>query len=71
MKTINKYICEICNTEYKNADDCERCEKNHKTMLPNIKSCRYSSIGINKSGYPSSVILEFNDGEIITYKRCY
>lgn len=30
MKKVEHYICEVCNTEYKEKKSAERCEKSHK-----------------------------------------
>ncbi len=68
MKTIQKFQCEVCHTEYAKKEDCQNCEEGHK-KVEGICSTRYVSIRQNGSGYPVSVDIEFDNGEVITYKR--
>lgn len=68
MKTLEKYQCEYCHTEYREKSACERCEKNHK-VKSKIKKTVYQSYEIDRSGYPMRINIEFENGETITYKR--
>ena len=68
MKTLEKYQCEYCHTEYHEKSACERCEKNHK-VKPKIKKTIYQSYEMDRSGYPMRINIEFENGETITYKR--
>ncbi len=68
MKTLHKFQCEVCHTEYAKKEDCQKCEKGHK-KAGGIYGTRYVSIGQSGSGYPISVDIRFDNGEIITYKR--
>lgn len=68
MKEVKHYICDICNTEYNNKCQCEQCEKSHKKTAK-IKAAHYISVTQNKKGYPQKIDVEFEDGEILTYKR--
>lgn len=68
MKTIERYVCEICKTEYKNKADAELCEGNHK--IPK-KIVGYHAISRNQNlkGTPTSIDVLMSDGSIFTYKR--
>ena len=68
MKELSKYQCEYCHTEYRIKSDCERCEKNHK-IKPKISKSVYQSYEMDKSGYPMRINIEFENGEVVTYKR--
>lgn len=68
MKTLSKYQCEYCHTEYREKSVCEQCEKNHK-VKPKIKMSIYQSFEMDRRGYPIRINIEFENGETITYKR--
>lgn len=68
MKMLEKYQCEYCRTEYREKCDCEQCEKNHK-VKPKIKKIFYQSYKIDRSGYPTLINIEFENGETVSYKR--
>lgn len=68
MKEIKHYICEICNTEYNSKGACERCEESHKKTAKIVKA-HYISVTQNQKGYPQKIDVQFEDGEILTYKR--
>ena len=36
MKVIERYRCELCNTEYSDKKKAEECEKNHKKNLKRL-----------------------------------
>jgi len=69
MKELNRYMCEYCNTEYKEKDVAEKCEANHKHNAKIVKM-RYLPLKNNKSGYPVSIDVTFEDGMTVMYKRC-
>ena len=68
MKTLSKYQCEYCHTEYREKNACEQCEKNHK-VKPKIKKNVFLCYEMDRSGYPTKINVEFENGEVITYKR--
>lgn len=68
MKTVQKYRCEVCNTDYADKAEAVSCEKNHK-IPQSIVSARYLSKNMNDLGYPVSVTVRMSNGEDIIYKR--
>ena len=68
MKKIERYVCEICGTEYTDKARCQKCEKSHKTATE-IIDARYLSLHQNEQGYPVSVTIKFNDGKTVIFKR--
>ncbi len=68
MKVIEKYRCEVCNTEYTDRKKAEACENCHKQPVK-ITDTRYLPIGQNRTGYPVSVTIKMSDGEEVIYKR--
>lgn len=68
MKTLQKYQCEVCHTEYADKRDAESCEKNHK-IPKSIVEARHQPKSQNGKGYPVAITVLMNDGEHITYKR--
>lgn len=68
MKTLSKYQCEYCHTEYREKSACEQCEKNHRKK-PKIKKSVYLPYGMDGTGYPMRINIEFENGKIIAYKR--
>lgn len=68
MKVIERYRCELCNTEYSDKKKAEECEKNHKKPKK-IVSYRHLAIGQNLKGYPVSVDVLMDDGNTVTFKR--
>ena len=68
MKELSKYQCEYCKTEYTDKNACAECEANHKTAAK-ITAKVYSPYRSDKSGYPNSINIEFEDGRVIKYKR--
>ena len=68
MKAIERYKCELCNTEYSVKKKAEECEKNHKKPKK-IVSCRYLSKGANLKGYPVSIDVFMDDGNTVTFRR--
>ena len=68
MKEVAKYQCEYCHTEYREKNKCVECEKNHK-IKPKIKKSVFQPYEQDRSGYPMRINIEFENGEVITYKR--
>lgn len=68
MKEQKLYICEYCNTSYKDKKQCQACEKGHCKPVK-IKDCRYISLNNNIKGYPNSIYVEMEDGTTQIYKR--
>ena len=68
MKTVQKYQCEVCHTEYAKKEDAVRCEKNHK-VPQTIVNARHLPIGQNGTGYPITITVRMSDGQEVTYKR--
>lgn len=68
MKTLQKYQCEVCHTEYAREKDAEECEKSHKIPLT-IKSARHLAKAQNGTGYPVAITVHMSDGKDITFKR--
>ena len=68
MKSVQKYQCEVCHTEYAKKEDAMRCEKNHKIPQA-IVSARHSPKGQNGTGYPITITVRMSDGQEVIYKR--
>lgn len=68
MKEIKRYVCETCNTEYKEKSACERCEKTH-CKPTKIINAKYISVNNNLKGYPTSITVKMEDGTEQIYKR--
>lgn len=68
MKEIKHYICEICGTEYADKKDAQDCEKGHCAPKEIVKA-KFLPIGQNHKGYPESVDILMDNGEILTFKR--
>lgn len=68
MKEVKQYICDICGTAYKEKAKCEECERSHRSPKK-VESCRWLPVTQNRSGYPNSINVKMDNGEVITYKR--
>ena len=68
MKKVEHYICEVCGTEYKDKKRCADCEKGHIKPVE-IYTSKYLSLDKNAKGYPSSINIKMEDGNLVTYKR--
>ena len=68
MKKLELYQCEVCGIQYKNKEDCEKCEKEHQKEL-NIVQTRYLPYTRDKTGLPITITLMGLDGMQYTYKR--
>ena len=68
MVTKTLYTCQFCNTDYADKEKAMECEKNHK-IKPKIKKSVFQPYEQDRSGYPMRINIEFENGEVITYKR--
>ncbi len=68
MKVIEKYRCEVCQTEYTDRKQAEACEKCHNHPVK-IIGTRYLSMNQNRAGYPVCITVKMSDGKEIIYKR--
>lgn len=68
MKELKLYTCEFCGTNYSQKRVCEECEKSH-LIAKKIKRQRYVSMKNNQKGHPISIDVQFDNGDIVTYKR--
>ena len=72
MKTITKevkhYVCEHCHTSYADSAKAENCEKGHKHF-----KCLYGEnfvpLSVDKSGYPTKLIVLMDDDVRAVYRR--
>lgn len=67
MKEQKLYICDYCNTQYSDKNECKQCETSHKTKLT-IGKCRYLPYSIDKSGFPATVEIIDDKGNKRKYK---
>ena len=68
MKELRLYQCEICSTQYGTRELAEECEKSHR-LISSIAASKYRSRKSNPSGYPDTIDIEFDNGEVLRYKR--
>lgn len=68
MKRVELYLCEICGNQYNDESKCEECEKSHKKPIEIFES-KYLAYAVNHKGYPQSIDVKFDNGEIVTYRR--
>lgn len=68
MREVKHYICEICGTEYNERLKATDCEKNHKKPKK-IESCRYNAKNADNTGLPSSIMVEFDNGQVVKFSR--
>lgn len=68
MKEVKHYICETCGTEYADKQKCIDCEKSHKKAVEIVRM-RFLSVANNLKGYPHSIDVKMDNGEVITYKQ--
>lgn len=72
MKKIDRYMCEICRTEYNDELSCQNCKKAHKKPcgFGAAKYISFTQTGYTANGnYPIWVNIEFEDGVVKRYKR--
>ena len=67
MKSLHLYVCEYCGTQYKDKDECQKCEKGHKAALE-VHDMRFHACK-DVINYPDKVELKMSDGKMIWYHR--
>lgn len=67
MKEISHFACDICHTEYRERERCAECEESHRKPV-RIFGSHYVAQDKNLLGYPISIDVEFENGNIKTYK---
>lgn len=68
MKTLEKYICEFCGTEYSLKTSAVECENNHHKPV-SFKQMNFLPYKTDHSGYPHKIFIQMDNGEIVEYKR--
>ena len=68
MKEQKLYICEFCNTQFKNKQEALNCEKNHHTPKE-MRQPQYHRTNHSNDGYPDRIEIVFDDGKSLWYKR--
>ena len=69
MKKLELYQCEICGTNYKSKEECEKCERHHVTNGI-IVDAKYNSMDRGSTdGLPEKISVKFASGKIATYRR--
>ena len=68
MKKIERFICEVCGTEYNDKAQCGRCEEIHKKPQE-IVNAKYRPITMDGTGYPDHLDIRMSDGQTIRYKK--
>ena len=69
MKELKQYQCEHCKTVYSEKRKAEQCEKNHKVKVKVVKMV-HRPVSDDASGYPLYVMVKFDDGQVVKYKKC-
>lgn len=67
MKSLQLYVCEHCGTQYKDKNECKKCEDSHKVALE-IHDMRFHACK-DSGNYPDKVELKMADGKMIWYHR--
>ena len=49
MKELKLFVCEHCGTQYKEKNDCLKCEKAHVKPVE-IQDCKYVAMKVNSKG---------------------
>lgn len=65
MKEQKFYVCEYCNTKYKEKRKAVQCEKNHHSPK-SFGICNYNSI---IDSYPDWIEILFDNGKCFKYRR--
>ena len=61
---MGKYICTLCGTSFNSKLDANECRKSHR-MIEGFKTTRWSKY----EKYPQQIKVEFEDGNVVVYKR--
>ena len=64
MQEVKKYICEYCGTEYKEKEECGKCEEKHQKPT-GIVGAKYENYSNSK--YPEYIDILMNDGVTVRY----
>lgn len=67
MKEQKLYLCECCGTQYKDKNECKKCESSHEKALE-IHDMRFHACK-DWSNYPDKVELKMADGKTVWYHR--
>lgn len=68
MKEQKLYVCEYCNTQFKEKEEALKCEESHRTAKA-IKSAGYHRAVSIPDDYPDILMIEFDNGKVERYKR--
>lgn len=68
MKKVEHYVCEICGTTYNSESNAIECEQHHRKPKE-VFAVKYRPKNMCADGYPDTVIIKFDDGQSIRYKR--
>lgn len=68
MKEITKYKCEYCGFVYDDKEKCADCESNHQIPVE-IADFIHHQGQTTCSKYPHSVVIKFQNGASIVYKK--
>lgn len=69
MKEQKLYVCEYCNTQFKEKTDAITCENFHHTPKEIAGASYHRAVSI-PDGYPDIVMVKFDNGNIERYRRC-
>ena len=64
MKELKLFMCEHCETQYKDKGKAKECE-NNRILPKEISDTKYHSM----CDYPDMVLIKFSDGKVGWYKR--
>lgn len=67
MKTVMRYICDICNEEYLTESTAVACEGRHITNL-SLVDTEYESVLGRGLRFPVRVVLQSSNGEKMIYR---
>lgn len=68
MKEQKLYVCELCETQYKDKQKAIACENMHKKPVK-VGNAAYHACKCDADGYPDRVEIEFSDGSKKWYKH--
>lgn len=67
MKTVTRYMCDICNEEYLTEATAAACEGRHITNL-SLVDTEYEAVFGRGLRFPVRVVLQSPDGEKMIYR---
>lgn len=68
MKEQKLYVCEFCNTQFKNKEEALKCESYHSTPKK-MRFPQYHRALYENDGYPDRIEIVFDNGKTIWYKK--